>query len=95
MVCVVSRIDRAASIFRDSASQQQNGGVVVAVYVSVSSQAKRIRARLSLKLAWGVPVINPLARNVDGGVMAIVSHIGHHEHSLREGRGIDIGCKVI
>ncbi len=43
------------------------------------------------------PGIDPLARkvNASGGIMAIVDHIGRHEHPLREGRGIDISGRVI
>jgi hypothetical protein len=41
------------------------------------------------------PEIGPIAQEVDGGVMAIVDHIGREERPLGYGRGVDIGGKVV
>ena len=44
---------------------------------------------------WGEPEIDPAGRKVKGGIVAIVDHVGCHEHPLRKGRGIDIDGKVV
>ena len=44
---------------------------------------------------WGEPEIDPTTREVDGGIVAIVDHIGRYEHPLRKGRSIDIDGKVV
>ena len=44
---------------------------------------------------WGKPEIDPIARKVNGGIMAIVNHVGRYGHPLRKGQGIDIYGKVV
>ncbi len=34
---------------------------------------------------WDKPVIDPLARKLNGGITDIVDHVGRHKHPLREG----------
>ena len=41
------------------------------------------------------PEIGPVGRVVNGGIVAVIEHVGRYENPLRNGRGVDIDCKVV
>ncbi len=65
------------------------------IFVKGEEDQSTVVVEVGIAKQWDKPVIDPLARKVDGGIMATVDHIGRHENPLREGRRIDIGGKVV
>jgi hypothetical protein len=99
VVRVVSRVDCPARTFRDGTSEKHREDVVVdrvgLGLVEGKEDQRTVVVEVGIVEQRGEPEIDPAARKVDGGVVAIVDHVGRHPHPLGQSRGIGIDGKVV
>jgi hypothetical protein len=99
VVRVVGRVDCPARTFRDSTSEKNGEDVVVDRVgfglVEGEEDQGTVVVEVGIVEQRGEPEINPAARKVDGGVVAVVDHVGRHPDPLGKSRGIGIDSKVV
>ena len=99
VVSIVGRVDRAASTLRNDTPKQYGEDLVVdgvrLSFVEGEDDQSTVIVEVGVVEQCAEPETSPVGREVNGGIVAVVDHVGCHEHPLRDGRGVEIDGEVV